>query len=719
MVGDDYMVKLKLNGHPDVMDDDNKIKLSNNVDNRLSWTEDGKLTDIGGISSHAGKHPGNGIAGTGGVYDGKPMKGDVNLDGSIDETDADMVLKAATRIGTGKESLLNSNQEYAADFDGDGIINSSDAVGILQFVGDNGPMSANKLTRKIQCDTSVSRIRRINNDPNVFTEDGFYIPNLVKGILSLPNLSTDRNSIVVTEYDVDIIERVEDKNEPGHYIERLVTRDTIAEQLLPLKNTVNPITGLPMSDKDFNDLVELTYQQLRTSESVVLKSDDYDYTKWSDPSYIRIPTREEYSEGPQGETDYQTAYQNAVANIEEQINQIKIPFGQVRKIADSESVVPIGLSSGSYSFDDHAGVEKGLITIGSNAGGTFYPTTSNSSDGSLAYQANNANYGAGAGTDGTYTSQYSNGPLISVINAVVLAYEAAGICGQDGCYSQTNYVDITVNGVTFSARPDCSGLIQAVLTVMGYSSSGLNSTGLCNSTGIKYKDGTMSDDFEYIRNPATYQIQAGDFLARYGHAEIGGCIVDGKLYGWNFGWDGGIKKTIAAAHNMVGTNLSETDLQNAFVNANATLGNGSYEVIIRYKGSGNTTPIAGSGSATGSSNYPNISDEDYVLLCNCVAHEAGSNSISTTDKAYVVEVIMNRVASPDFPNTIRGVITQRGQFEGSSSYANLTTFSSKVTSMVKEAVNLYFSDTGSFNQGYLYFYGDGSQNHFSVEWHGK
>ncbi|MBR1554717.1 MAG: cell wall hydrolase, partial [Oscillospiraceae bacterium] len=107
-----------------------------------------------------------------------------------------------------------------------------------------------------------------------------------------------------------------------------------------------------------------------------------------------------------------------------------------------------------------------------------------------------------------------------------------------------------------------------------------------------------------------------------------------------------------------------------------------------------------------------ITDEEYILLCNCVAHEAGSDVITVENKAKVVEVIMNRVASSSFPNTIYGVITQKYQFSGSSSYANLSSYTSKVTDNVKAAVDLYFSNPSSFNQGYLYFYGDGSQNHF-------
>lgn len=109
-----------------------------------------------------------------------------------------------------------------------------------------------------------------------------------------------------------------------------------------------------------------------------------------------------------------------------------------------------------------------------------------------------------------------------------------------------------------------------------------------------------------------------------------------------------------------------------------------------------------------------ISESDYVLLCNAVAHEAGSDWIDIYSKANVVEVIMNRVNSPLFPNTIYEVLSQPYQFEGSETYTNLGYYSYEVTDSVKSAVDLYFSETSSFGHGYLFFYGDGYQNHFSV-----
>ncbi|MBR4510983.1 MAG: cell wall hydrolase [Ruminococcus sp.] len=108
-----------------------------------------------------------------------------------------------------------------------------------------------------------------------------------------------------------------------------------------------------------------------------------------------------------------------------------------------------------------------------------------------------------------------------------------------------------------------------------------------------------------------------------------------------------------------------------------------------------------------------ISDIDYVMLCNAVANEAGSNWISVTEKAYVVEVIMNRVYSSLYPDDIRSVLLQNRQFTGASGYINYRSFTTKVTDEVEEAVKLYFSNPEEFDQGYLRFYGDGHRNHFS------
>jgi hypothetical protein len=681
------MVRLELNGHPNFMKD-GKILLSPNEDNRLSWTEDGKLTAVGGTTFRGGT-PGNAIAGTGGVGE-NGLKGDITLDGVVDENDATKVLDVASKHGTGYDydRLLSSKQQWAGDFNSDTEINATDASLILQYTAANGgSIKANQLSKPLSCDSSVSRLKQAITDTTM-RHDGVYMPNLVRSILSNPNLSTQQNSVVVTEHDVQIVEKVEKADTPGEYIEQLVTPETEAIRLINQKT--DPTTGKQMTAEEYTKMVNDSLQKASEATSTTLKSDDYDYSKWKDSSFKQ-------------------ASQALQANV------VKMTAKNLKTIG--ESSIPIGWSSGEIKPLDTSVLE---VTIGTAMSGQkYYPTTTTSTDAQYQYQSGVNMYGGGS--SGSPISQYQNGPLITVINSVVLAYDAAGISGQSGSYSQTKTVKITVNGNTFSARPDCSGLIQAVLTAMGYNASGLNSNGLVACTGIKYANGTMSNDWEFIRNPSIYQIQAGDFLARNGHAEIGGCIVNSKLYGWNFGEDGPIRRTISAVKNMINTNLSESDLQNAFVKAGCTLGNSGYSVLIRYKGYGSsssttTTTTTTPTSTVATSNFKDISDSDFILLCNCVAHEAGSNSISIEEKAKVVEVIMNRVADPRFPNSIRGVITQPSQFTGSSKYSALSSYSSKVTNMVKESVNYYFSNKSEFNHGYLYFYGDGKQNHFSVEY---
>lgn len=107
-----------------------------------------------------------------------------------------------------------------------------------------------------------------------------------------------------------------------------------------------------------------------------------------------------------------------------------------------------------------------------------------------------------------------------------------------------------------------------------------------------------------------------------------------------------------------------------------------------------------------------LTDYEYIMLCNAVAYEAGSDWIQTDEKAKVVEVIMNRVNSSDFPNTIYDVLTQEGQFVGVWDYVTLTDYSYKVTEDVKSAVNMAL-DSGYTNHGYLFFEGDGTQNYFT------
>lgn len=59
--------------------------------------------------------------------------------------------------------------------------------------------------------------------------------------------------------------------------------------------------------------------------------------------------------------------------------------------------------------------------------------------------------------------------------------------------------------------------------------------------------------------------------------------------------------------------------------------------------------------------------EDLMLLSKIIYAEAGSEWLSDEWKMCVGEVVLNRVASPEFPDTIKEVLEQPGQYYGKNS----------------------------------------------------
>lgn len=55
-----------------------------------------------------------------------------------------------------------------------------------------------------------------------------------------------------------------------------------------------------------------------------------------------------------------------------------------------------------------------------------------------------------------------------------------------------------------------------------------------------------------------------------------------------------------------------------------------------------------------------ISDEEYELLKKIVAAESQTQELE--GRKAVVEVIFNRVLSDEFPDSVKGVLSQKGQF---------------------------------------------------------
>ena len=103
-----------------------------------------------------------------------------------------------------------------------------------------------------------------------------------------------------------------------------------------------------------------------------------------------------------------------------------------------------------------------------------------------------------------------------------------------------------------------------------------------------------------------------------------------------------------------------------------------------------------------------ITETERIMLCNLVGREYGSDYVSVEEKAKVVAVVMNRVNSTEFPDTVYDVLTQPNQFPG---YIPSDSYSYQVTDSVIQAVDYYFNHSSEYGS-YLYFEGDGTWNYF-------
>ena len=91
--------------------------------------------------------------------------------------------------------------------------------------------------------------------------------------------------------------------------------------------------------------------------------------------------------------------------------------------------------------------------------------------------------------------------------------------------------------------------------------------------------------------------------------------------------------------------------------------------------------------ATGS-DAEKVSFDELMLLSKIMYAEAGSNWLSDEWKMCVGEVVLNRAASPEFPNTIAGVLAQPGQYYGPNSrYFNNLRPSERCASLALRLMN--------------------------------
>lgn len=94
--------------------------------------------------------------------------------------------------------------------------------------------------------------------------------------------------------------------------------------------------------------------------------------------------------------------------------------------------------------------------------------------------------------------------------------------------------------------------------------------------------------------------------------------------------------------------------------------------------------------SSGFSNNTEYSDEDFTAICRVV--EAEAHGADLNSKMHIVHVILNRSASPEFPDSVQDVCNQPGQFVKRNDVEQST------VDAVNEAVSS--SDT---TQGALFF----------------
>ncbi len=110
-------------------------------------------------------------------------------------------------------------------------------------------------------------------------------------------------------------------------------------------------------------------------------------------------------------------------------------------------------------------------------------------------------------------------------------------------------------------------------------------------------------------------------------------------------------------------------------------------------------------------------EEDVIACAQMLWGEARGCTLE--NKIGCVWIVCNRVDNPRFPDTVKAVIRQSGQFHGySSSYPvmdELKDIARDVLtrwSLEKQGVEV----ERELSSDYLYFHGDGAQNHFRREY---
>ena len=107
------------------------------------------------------------------------------------------------------------------------------------------------------------------------------------------------------------------------------------------------------------------------------------------------------------------------------------------------------------------------------------------------------------------------------------------------------------------------------------------------------------------------------------------------------------------------------------------------------------------------SNLP-ITQSEFIMLANLVAHEYGAYWVPTAEKAKVVMTVMDRVRDKRYPNNVRDVILQKNQY----CWVPNSYYWKRTTQDCKDAVTYYFNHQDQYSKNLFSFWGNGYQNFF-------
>lgn len=118
-----------------------------------------------------------------------------------------------------------------------------------------------------------------------------------------------------------------------------------------------------------------------------------------------------------------------------------------------------------------------------------------------------------------------------------------------------------------------------------------------------------------------------------------------------------------------------------------------------------------------------VSEEDAIYIAKTIWGEA--RGCTKIEQAAVAWCILNRVDNDNeyLPDTVEGVVTQENQFHG---YSKDFPVDDDIYDLAVDVLERWGREKiGEGNVGrvlpkeYLYFYGDGKHNHFTIDWKDK